>query len=243
MSHGYITLILTRNTQHRLSWIVDTQGWEAKLKLREVDREELSWLQANLKAFNGCGIQDEEGQEESRQVAFKDVAGTVDPNLVFSVIQADLQEDGVNSYLLGPDQQFSQITEHTTGEEQETHAAIQEIECITEILLKREEEEEVGSWRRVFWRTTCRLCHVRIRKGVRANVFRSWTVRFKWAELIAKTEVVPIWQPVSPLEIRIADQRSQTYTNTMNGVCQEHVWRSFPSVRTQAHSGCFCIMQ
>jgi hypothetical protein len=131
----------------------------------------------------------------------------VDPNLVFSVIQADLQEDGVNSYLLGPDQQFSQMTEHTAREEQETHVAIQEIECITQILLKRE-EEEVGSWCRVFWRTTCRLCLVRIRKGVRVTVFRSWIVRFKWAELIAKTEVVPIWQPVSTLKIRIVDQRS-----------------------------------
>jgi hypothetical protein len=43
------------------------------------------------------------------------------------------------------DQQFSQMAEHTPGDEQETYAAIQESECITQILLKREEEEEVGS--------------------------------------------------------------------------------------------------
>jgi hypothetical protein len=85
--HGKITQIMTRNTQHRLGWIVNTQGWEATLKLREVDREELSWLQANLKAFNGRGIREEEGLEENRQTAFEDVAGTVDPNLVISVSQ------------------------------------------------------------------------------------------------------------------------------------------------------------
>jgi hypothetical protein len=40
-----------------------------------------------LKAFNGCGIREEEGLEENRQPAFEDVAGTVDPNLVLPVIQ------------------------------------------------------------------------------------------------------------------------------------------------------------
>jgi hypothetical protein len=84
--------------------------------LREVDREELSWLQANLKAFNGRGIREEEGLEGNRQAAFEDL----DPNLVLSVIQADLQDNSVNSYLLGPDQQFSQMAEHTPGEERET---------------------------------------------------------------------------------------------------------------------------
>ncbi len=57
-------------------------------------------------AFIGRDIREEEGLEENRQAAFEDVAGTVDPNLVLTVIQADLQENGVNSYLLGPDQQF-----------------------------------------------------------------------------------------------------------------------------------------
>jgi hypothetical protein len=42
ISHGNITQIMTRNLQHRLGWIVNTQGWEASLKLRGVDREELS---------------------------------------------------------------------------------------------------------------------------------------------------------------------------------------------------------
>ncbi len=87
VSHGNITQIMTRNTQHRLGWFVNTQGWEATLKLREVDREKLSWLQANLKAFNRRGIREEQGLEENRQTAFEDVAETVDPNLVLSVIQ------------------------------------------------------------------------------------------------------------------------------------------------------------
>jgi hypothetical protein len=229
ISHGNITQIMTRNLQHRLGWIVNTQGWEASLKLREVDREELSWLQANLKAFNGRGIREEDGPEESRQAIFEEKTENVDPTLVHSVIEADLRENGTDSYLLGPDQQFSQITEHTAGEAKDTYAAIQEIDCITQILLSKEEEGEAGVWRRVFWRTTCRLCHVWIRKGVRAPIFRSWIVRFKWAELIAKTEVIPVWQPVLPLEIVMADQRSQTYSSTdewsVSRACLEEVFR------------------
>jgi hypothetical protein len=62
-------------------------------------------------------------------------------------------------------------------------------------------------------------------------VFRSWIVRFKWAELIAKTEVVPVWQPVLPLEISIADQRSQTYSSadewSVSRACFEEVFRQF----------------
>ncbi len=174
VSHGNITQIMTRNTQHRLGWIVNTQGWEATLRLREVDREELSWLRANLKAFNGRGIREEDGPEENRQVTLEEKKENVDPQLVQSVVEADLRENGADSYILGPDQQFSQITEHTVGEVQETYEAIQEIECITRILLARVEEGEVGAWRRMFWRTTCRLCHVWIRKGVRAPILRSW---------------------------------------------------------------------
>jgi len=231
VSHGNITQIMTRNTQHRLGWIVNTQGWEATLQLREVDREELIWLRTNLKAFNGRGIREEDGPEEKRQAILEEKTESVDPQLVHSVVEADLRENGADSYILGPDQQFSQITEHTVGEVQETYEAIQEIECITRILLARVEEGEVGAWRRMFWRTTCRLCHVWIRKGVRAPILRSWVVRLKWAELSAKTEVVPVWQPVSPLEINIADRRSQTYSSTdewsVSRAALEEVFRQF----------------
>ena len=79
VSHGNITQIMTRNTQHRLGWIVNTQGWEATLQLREVDREELIWLRTNLKAFNGRGIREEDGPEEKRQTILEEKTENVDP--------------------------------------------------------------------------------------------------------------------------------------------------------------------
>jgi hypothetical protein len=38
VSHGNITQIMTRNTQHRLGWIVNTQGWEATLVVSTISK-------------------------------------------------------------------------------------------------------------------------------------------------------------------------------------------------------------
>ncbi len=64
-----------------------------------MDREKLSWLQANLKAFNRRDIREEDGLEESRKAIFEDVAGTVDPNLVLSAIHHSSRStrNGANS--------------------------------------------------------------------------------------------------------------------------------------------------
>jgi hypothetical protein len=217
VSHGSIIAIMTKNIQNRLGREVTREGWECQIFLRDRDIHELTWLQTNLRAFNGKGIREESGLDLYGSVRHYTGEHIPVDAALSGEFWNSLQEEGNSSFILAMDKTVQEVLEFSPGCEHEVFAAVQEIEAMTQIIQQQSEEMGEGQekqWRRMFWRTDSRYCYVWIRKGVRVQAIRDRVVRLKWVELNEKIEVIPVWQPAAGPDIQAADIRSKSYAST-----------------------------